>query len=192
MHLYRGAGRDGSARHRSAAARCLHRVTATVRRVGVVIAAVAFGGVSTLHAQGGGIVSGRVVDAASGQPVSQVRVLVTGTTNGTLTGDNGRYTLRGLPTGPTSLDVNRIGYEAKKTTVTVLANVPVVADFTITQSAFSLAAVVTTVSGIQRKVELANSTTQIAVADKLADLPVSNMGSLLYLLGIREDEAAGL
>ena len=179
MHLYRGAGRDTSARHRSAAARWLHGVTTTARRVGVVIAAVAVGGVSTLQAQGGGIVSGRVVDAASGQPVSQVRVLVTGTTNGTLTGDNGRYTLRGLPTGPTSLDVNRIGYEAKKTTVTVLANVPVVADFTITQSAFSLAAVVTTVSGIQRKVELANSTTQIAVADKLGDLPVSNMGSLL-------------
>ena len=66
------------------------------------------GGRSGRQLRGGGIVSGRVVDAASGQPVSQVRVLVTGTTNGTLTGDNGRYTLRGLPTGPTSLDIKRI------------------------------------------------------------------------------------
>lgn len=147
------------------------------RVIGAAVALTLAG--SPLAAQGGGIVSGRISDAATGQPVGQARVLVSGTTNGTLTGDNGRYTLRGLTPGPTVIEINRIGYEAKKITVTVLANAPAVADVQLGQAAFSLAAVVTTVSGQQRKVELANSTTQIAVADKLAELPVSNMGGLL-------------
>ncbi|WP_373068888.1 carboxypeptidase-like regulatory domain-containing protein, partial [Gemmatimonas sp.] len=120
-----------------------------------------------------------MTDAASGNPVGQVRVLVSGTQNGTLTSDNGRYSLRVTTTGAVTLDVNRIGYEATKLTVTVSGATPVVADIQIKQSAFSLSAVVTTVTGQQRKVELANSTTQIAVADKIAELPVANMGGLL-------------
>lgn len=126
----------------------------------------------------GGTISGRVTDAATGNPVSQVRVLIAGTQNGTLTADNGRYTLRVTTTGAVTLDVNRIGYEAQKITVTVGAT-PVVADVQIKQAAFSLSAVVTTVTGQQRKVELANATTQINVAEKVAELPVSNMGQLL-------------
>ena len=87
----------------------------------------------------GGTISGRVTDAATGNPVSQVRVLVAGTQNGTLTAENGRYTLRVTNTGSVTLDVNRIGYEAQKITVTVGAS-PVVADVQIKHAAFSLAA----------------------------------------------------
>ena len=133
------------------------------------------------EAQGaGGTITGRVTDAATGNPVSQARVLIAGTQNGALTADNGRYTIRVLTNGTVTLDVNRIGYEAKKATATLTgAAAPVVVDVAITQAAFSLSAVVTTVTGQQRKVELANSTTQIAVADKIAELPVSTMGNLL-------------
>jgi TonB-linked SusC/RagA family outer membrane protein len=140
----------------------------------------AAGGARPVAAQGtGGTVTGRVTDAATGQPIAQARVLVSGTQVGALTGDNGRYTLRVPVTGTVSLDVNRIGYEAKKLTVTVSASTPAVADVALTQAAFSLAAVVTTVTGQQRKVELANATSQIAVADKIAELPVSTVGQLL-------------
>ena len=133
------------------------------------------------EAQGaGGTITGRVTDAATGNPVSQARVLIAGTQNGALTAENGRYTIRVLTNGTVTLDVNRIGYEAKKATATLTgAAAPVVVDVAITQAAFSLSAVVTTVTGQQRKVELANSTTQIAVADKIAELPVSTMGNLL-------------
>lgn len=130
------------------------------------------------HAQGGSV-SGQVKDAATGQPIQQARVLVDGTQNGSLTAENGRYTLRVTTTGPITLDVSRIGYEAKKVQVTISATGPTVQDISLTQAAFSLSAVVTTVTGAQRKVELANATTQVAVGDKLAELPVANMGGLL-------------
>ena len=67
----------------------------------------------------GGTITGRVTDAATGNPVSQVRVLVTGTQNGTLTAENGRYTIRVTTNGTLTLEVNRIGYEAKKVTATL-------------------------------------------------------------------------
>ena len=127
----------------------------------------------------GGSVSGRITDVATGQPIPQARVILAGTQNGTITAENGRYTLRVARTGPVTLEIFRIGYEARKLTVTIMAGAPVVADVQIKQAAFSLAAVVTTVTGQQRKVELANATTQIAVGDKIAELPVSNMGNLL-------------
>ncbi len=132
-----------------------------------------------LSAQGaGGTVTGQVTDAATGQPIQQARVLVAGTQNGTLTAENGRYTLRVPNQGPVNLEISRIGYEAQKLTVTVGAT-PVVQDVKLTQAAFSLAAVVTTVTGQQRKVELANATSTVNVAEKIAELPVANMGALM-------------
>ena len=78
----------------------------------------------------GGTITGRVSDAATGSPVAQVRVLVAGTQNGTLTAENGRYTIRVSTTGAVTLEVNRIGYEATKVTVTVNGATPAVADTT--------------------------------------------------------------
>ncbi len=181
MRVFQRARGSVGERQRSTSPHPWSGMVSSAARVLSAVAALVALGVSPLAAQGttGGIISGRVTDAATGNPVSQVRVLVSGTQNGTLTAENGRYTLRNVPTGTVSLDVNRIGYEPKKLTVTVTVNAPAVADVAITQAAFSLAAVVTTVTGSQRKVELANSTAQIAVADKLAELPVTNMGGLL-------------
>ncbi|MBL0892110.1 MAG: carboxypeptidase-like regulatory domain-containing protein, partial [Gemmatimonadaceae bacterium] len=122
--------------------------------------------------------TGQVTDAATGQPIQQARVLVAGTQNGTLTAENGRYTLRVPNQGPVNLEISRIGYEAQKLTVTVGAT-PLVQDVKLTQAAFSLAAVVTTVTGQQRKVELANATSTVNVAEKIAELPVANMGALM-------------
>jgi TonB-linked SusC/RagA family outer membrane protein len=133
---------------------------------------------SGLGAQGG-TASGIVTDSATGKPVAQARVLVTGTTIGTMTGDDGRYTLRGIPTGPRAIEYSRIGFAPKTITLTISGGTPANQDVALGAAIFSLNAVVTTATGDQRKVELANSTTQIAVATQLQDLPVSNMGSLL-------------
>ena len=178
MQLLRCAGHFVRARGGSDDASPPRRSFSTLRRA--LTAAVALTVAGTSLAAQGGSVSGRVTDAATGQPVSQVRVLIAGTTLGTLTGENGRYVLRNLTQrGPITLDVNRIGYVAKKVPVTISATTPAVADVVITQSAFSLAAVVTTVTGAQRKVELANTTAQITVSDKLTELPTTTMASVL-------------
>jgi hypothetical protein len=54
--------------------------------------------------------SGRVTDAVSSAPVAAATVVVQGTRIGTATNDAGRYRLTGLPTGPLTLVVTRLGY----------------------------------------------------------------------------------
>jgi TonB-linked SusC/RagA family outer membrane protein len=126
-----------------------------------------------------GIITGTVTDVATGSPVSAARVLVAGTTNGTLTGDDGKYTLRQVTPGLVTIEFNRIGYEMKKATVTAAAGAPVTLNVTLKAAVFSLQAVVTTVTGPQRKIELANTTSTIDVSKKIAEAPVNSMGTLL-------------
>jgi TonB-linked SusC/RagA family outer membrane protein len=64
-------------------------------------------------------------------------------------------------------------------TVTLTAGGSATQDVVLKQAAFSLSAVVATATGQQKKVELANATATINVADKIAEIPASNMGQLL-------------
>jgi TonB-linked SusC/RagA family outer membrane protein len=126
-----------------------------------------------------GTITGRVTDESTGGPVAQARILQQGTTNGTLTADNGTYTLRQLPAGAVTLVVSRVGYEQQTVTVTMTAGGSATANVVLKQAAFSLSAVVATATGTQKKVELANATATINVADKIAESPSANMGQLL-------------
>jgi TonB-dependent starch-binding outer membrane protein SusC len=55
-------------------------------------------------------IRGSVDDAESGQTISSVQIQVRGSTIGTVTDADGKFTLR-VPEGPISLDVRRIGYQ---------------------------------------------------------------------------------
>ena len=73
---------------------------------------------ATLLAQGTGTVSGQVTQAGDGAALAGVSVIVSGTGLATVTGNDGRYTLRRVPAGarvvvfrwlgyrPTNVDVN--------------------------------------------------------------------------------------
>lgn len=64
---------------------------------------------------------GRIIDAASGQGLSDVGVQVVGTTLGTMSGVDGRYTIANVPAGTVTLQARRIGYAPKTVTGLELA-----------------------------------------------------------------------
>ena len=64
---------------------------------------------------------GTVNDAQTGQPIGAVQIRVRGTTVGTITGADGKFSVN-IPDGPQILDVRRIGYQATATPVTADAN----------------------------------------------------------------------
>ena len=70
-----------------------------------------------LAAQGAvGRIVGRVVDAASGQGLTDVAIQVVGTTQGTQSGVDGRYIINRVPAGTVTLQARRIGFTPKTIT----------------------------------------------------------------------------
>lgn len=77
----------------------------------------------------GGSVSGRVTDAATGKPLDNVSVLVTGTSAGAATDVEGRYSITDLPAGTWSVTFSRLGYRTVAKAEVVITTVsPTYAD----------------------------------------------------------------
>lgn len=63
-----------------------------------------------------GRIVGRVLDAASGTGLADAGVQIVGTTIGTMSGVDGRFTIGNVPAGTVTLQVRRIGYAPKTIT----------------------------------------------------------------------------
>jgi TonB-linked SusC/RagA family outer membrane protein len=98
---------------------------------------------ASLAAQAG-VIRGRVTQAAGGQPVPNVQIMVVGSTLGTLTNETGDYSLAAVPAGSRVVIARRIGYAERRDTVTVAAGQTVTVNFTMAVTATTLADVVVT------------------------------------------------
>src|SRR4051812_19933001 len=118
---------------------------ARVRAAALLAALFAYPFVSRAQAPAMGRITGVVLDAASSQPLGSVQVFVTGTTLGASTGENGRFSIAGVPVGTHSLETRRVGYQTTR-----LPNVAVTSGGTTDVSirlspiALTLEAVITT------------------------------------------------
>ena len=116
-----------------------------------------------------GTVSGRVTDASVGRGLPDVQILVTGTRIGAVTGPNGEYALVGVPVGPRTLTVRRIGYQPTTQPVTVALGSTTTADIALNVTAVNLSEVVVTGTGIateKRKVGTNIATVDSAVISR--------------------------
>jgi TonB-linked SusC/RagA family outer membrane protein len=120
-----------------------------------------------------------VTEAATSVPLASASIRVTGTQIGAQTGPDGRYTIRGVRPGAVDLQVTRIGYAAVRSSVTVAAGATATFDVALAPAPFSLAAVVTTVTGVQSKAEISNTVSSIEVTSKIAEIPISTTGELI-------------
>src|SRR5688500_7148503 len=112
------------------------------RLIAVLIGLAALPGV--LAAQARGVVTGQVVDVVSGEPLAGASVLVSGTTLGTITGADGRFSIANVPVGTHEIRANRLGYAAATEDVVIAAGPAGVANFRLTASAIELDAIVIT------------------------------------------------
>jgi TonB-dependent receptor len=94
-----------------------------------------------------GRITGRVLDAASGQGLPDVGVQVVGTTLGTMSGVDGRFTLPAVPAGTVTLQFRRIGFAPKTVTAIMLeAGTTLEQNVTLAAAAIQLAAQTVTAS----------------------------------------------
>lgn len=126
-----------------------------------------------------GTVTGRVTDAATGQPVASAQVRVVGTNLGSLTNQDGTYTLRGVPPGTATIRVLTLGYGEASQQVTVTAGGPATLNFSLRATSIVLAPVVATATGEQRRIEVGNAVAQVQAENVVETSAVSNMADLL-------------
>lgn len=129
-------------------------------------------------AQDAGMITGRVVDAASRAPISLAQIQLVGTTRGTVTADDGSFRITGIRPGQYQVRVLRLGFTAGARTVQVTAGSSIELDFALGPAAVSLEEVVTTATGEkERKREIGSavatlqpSTDQITSAQSVSQL----------------------
>lgn len=107
-----------------------HKPAAIVASLAVLLFVFA----TTLSAQATGRIVGKVIDAEAGAPIAGAVLEVVGGTQRAQAAIDGRYTLTGVPVGPTSIRVRFIGFQSK-----VVAGIEVKADAAVQQD-ISLAA----------------------------------------------------
>ena len=126
-----------------------------------------------------GSITGRVTDEKSGRPVEQAQINVVGTSIGALTNTDGRFALREIRSGTYQVRVLRVGYAESKQSVRVTAGEPATVTFALSTVAVSLTPVVTTATGEQRRIEIGNATSNIAVAAVVESAPIASVNDLL-------------
>lgn len=135
---------------------------------------------AALSAQAGGTISGQVVDVATGQPLSNVQVFVVGTSLGTITNVQGRYTLSNVPAGTAQIRASRLGYGAGNQTVSIGAGATTTVDFQLATSAIALDEVVVTgTAGATERRATAAVVSSVNASTITESAPVTTLSDLL-------------
>jgi len=134
---------------------------------------------SQLRAQGGtGTISGRVVDSASQQGIANVNIVIMGGQRGTLSRDDGGFTLTGVPTGTYTVRASRIGFRPQTQTAVVNAGSTVSVQFVMNRQAAVLSEIVVTGYGTQRREAISGSVATVS-ADQANVGVVTNANQML-------------
>src|SRR5688572_451783 len=125
-----------------------------------------------------GSIRGRVVVEGVNRPLGAATVSVVGTQVGAQTNDAGEYRLNNVPPGPRQVRVQRLGFTAATSPVTVVAGETATLDFTIREAPVALEQIVVTATGDVRRKEIANSMATIS-AEQVEDAPIANAQQLV-------------
>lgn len=126
-----------------------------------------------------GAVTGKVVDSATRKGIPGATVLIVGMGYSGVTDENGTFELRNIPVGTHRVSVRVLGFVTQVSEVRVNAGEKHSTLFLLTPTAASLSEVVTTATGQQRRVEVANDIVKIDVAKVMERSPVRNVSGLL-------------
>ena len=150
-----------------------------MKRLRLLVAALAAAVVPTIAAAQTGTITGRVTNAQNAQPIASATVTVMGTSLRGVTNENGQYRITGVPAGTHQVTASRLGFSTRTATATVAAGGTATADITLSTSAIQLGGLVATATGNeQRTRELGNSVSTLR-ADSVNMAAVSNVSQLI-------------
>ncbi len=122
---------------------------------------------------------GTVLDSVTRSPLAGVTVSVQGTRISGLTSESGTFTLRDVPSGKQAISIRMVGYKTKTLQVDIETQGQTRVDVSISASSALLNEIVTTASGMKRKLEVGNDVTVISVDSIMRNMPVATLPELL-------------
>jgi TonB-linked SusC/RagA family outer membrane protein len=149
-----------------------------MRSSGLLASALVWAATTPVLAQNGTI-SGKVTDQATGSPLEAARVILTGTSLIETTNREGQYTFRTVTPGTYQVRVLRLGYRPETQPATLAAGGAVALDFTMTPAPVQLDEIVSTATGEQRKLEVANAVSTIDAARIAETAPITEFANLI-------------
>ncbi|MFQ5637793.1 MAG: TonB-dependent receptor domain-containing protein [bacterium] len=114
-----------------------------------------------------GAISGRVIDAKTGEPLPGVNIIIKDTVLGSSTNREGEFTINNIRIGTYTVIASMIGYKNKKyENVKVAANMPVILQFQLEDSFIEMSPVVVTASRKSKSLsETPNSVSILSATD---------------------------
>ena len=131
---------------------------------GLALSALALGGRAAPAAAQQGAIQGTVTDQATGQALEAARVVITGTNRIETTNREGKYHFRELAPGSYQVRVLRLGFKPVADSANMAPGETVTLDFAMEPAPVQLDEIVSTVTGEQRKLEVANAVSTIDAA----------------------------
>jgi len=144
---------------------------------GLLLAGLAISAPPALAQQGA--VGGVVTDAATGDPLEAARVILTGPNRIETTNREGRFMFRNVGPGQYQVRVLRLGYGPVTDTAVVAPSETVALEIAMTPAPVQLDEIVTTATGEQRKLEVANAVSTIDAASIAQEAPIAEFGNLI-------------
>jgi TonB-linked SusC/RagA family outer membrane protein len=147
-------------------------------RVPLLIGGLGFSASAAALAQQGAV-GGQVVDASGGAPLEAARVILTGPNRIESTNRDGRFLFREVAPGSYQVRVLRLGYKPDTATASVGPGETVALTFSLNAAPVQLDEIVSTATGEQRKLEVANAVSSIDAARVAEESPIAEFGNLL-------------
>src|SRR5689334_8831165 len=149
-----------------------------VVRVLGLVAAVAVA--APAHAQGTGRITGTVVTESGHRPISGAQVTLRGRTSGSVTGEDGRFSIANVPVGRQTVEVRRIGYGMVTRDIDVVAGATDTLTAELSERAIALNEVVVTgTAGATEKRKLGNTVTTVDAATIVQNAPLVSVDQLV-------------
>ena len=139
-----------------------------------------------------GAVTGTVRSATDRRPISDVRVVVEGTRSGAVTDAGGRFRIAGLPAGPHTLVVQRIGFAAQRIEVVVEASADVATTVLLREEATIIAPVVVSATREAQRRTDASATIDVLDGAELRRARAAHPAELMNRLpGVHATQTSG-
>ena len=126
-----------------------------------------------------GEITGQVTDQSAGTPLEAARVVLTGPNRIETTNREGQYRFRGVTAGNYQIRVLRVGFKPAISSAVVAPGETVTLDVAMEPAPVQLDEIVSTATGEQRKLEVANAVSTIDVARIAEEAPITEFGNLI-------------